>query len=110
MKTKTFLAAFILNAVIASFSLPPVFAQAFNIYDPDWIMTGRVRDGKIFNLEMKVDGYIKDGRIFDKNWMLKGYIEGERIFDPNRNLLGYIKKGPAGSSPEDKKASDPPRQ
>lgn len=110
MKTKTILAAFILSAVVLSLSVSAVLAQEFNTYDQDWIMTGRIRDGKIFDLGMKVEGYIKDGRIFDQNWMLKGYIEGERIFDANRHLQGYIKKRHAGPSTDDKKMRDPSRE
>lgn len=110
MKTKTFLAAFILNAVILSLSLPAVLAQEFITYDQDWMMTGRIRDGKIFDLDMKVEGYIKDGRIFDKTWMLKGYIEEDRIFDVNRHLQGYIKKKHAGPSRDDKKTGESTRE
>jgi len=107
---RTFLAAFILNALILSFSFPAVFAQEINIYDTNWIMAGRVRDGKIFDLDMKIEGYIKDGQIFDKNWLLKGYIEGDRIFDTNRHLQGYIKKSHAGPSTGDKQTEDSTRK
>ena len=110
MKTKTFPAVFLLLAVFLSLSLPAVFAQEFNTYDQNWMRTGRIRDGKIFDLDMKVEGYIKDGRIFDKNWMLKGFIEGDRMFDVNRHLQGYIEKRHAGPSKDDEKTGGSPRQ
>lgn len=103
MKMKTFLTGIILTALILVFSLSAALAQDVNIFDKDWKVKARIKDGKIYGPGMKVEGYIKDGRIYDQNWMPQGYVVGDRILDENRHTQGYIKKRDGGTSTEERK-------
>jgi hypothetical protein len=97
---KKFLSGVVATALFLAFSLSAILAQEANIYDKNWIVTARIRGGKIYGLNMQVEGYIKDGRVYDKNWMQKGYVEGNRIYDQSGDLQGYIKKGKIETSTE----------
>ena len=57
--------------------LGQALAEEVTIYDRDWNMRER----------------IKNGKIYDRNWNLKGRIGNEIIFDRNWNTKGYMKKG-----------------
>jgi hypothetical protein len=68
-----------------------ILAQEVTIYDKDWRVKERIRDGTIYDKDWRVKGHIEDGRIYDRDWKLKEWIEGDKIFDRNWNLKGRFK-------------------
>jgi hypothetical protein len=48
------------------------------VYDKDWQVESRIKDGTIYSKDWKVKGHIRDGRIYDKDWRSKGYIENNQ--------------------------------
>jgi hypothetical protein len=68
----------------------PALAEELEIYNKNWHLQYRVKDGRIYDPDWQVWGYLQGDEIFDNNCHLKYRIKNGQVFDLIWNLEGYI--------------------
>ena len=63
--------------------LGQALAEEVTIYDKDWRIKERIKDGTIYDKDWRIKGHIEDGRVYDRDWRLQNRIEGGKIYDRN---------------------------
>jgi hypothetical protein len=87
---KRFLLAITIFTVVFLFIPSLTLAEQMEIYDKDWHLQYRVKDGRVYDPKWQPWGYMQGDEIYDNNWHIRYRLKNGRVYDPIWTPEGYI--------------------
>ncbi len=66
-------------------------AEQSEIYNTNWFLKYRVKDGRVYDPNWQPWGYMQGDEIYDNSWHLRYRIKNGRVYDQIWTPEGYIR-------------------